>query len=587
MSKKIALYKKAMKTAKAAQIKSEEVIQEHKKTTEMLSNARKIIKNYRKEGLIIPAKYYNKLLKYVKTDMSDRVYESAQITISDIIEHAKNLYSTFKSSRETLSEVLESIENVKNEGCDTTRPENLYTIAKEDFVAGRYEDATSTVKNALDYLNQKAQDFWEAKEAIDELKSAIATATEKDISTHGLIDSTIDAFQNHQYENALHHAKSAISTVEKYIKLYNDAEKNLKSCEKEITDVQDQIFTGDVEKHFAQAKDAFDIHEYQRCISIANECTVMLEKIKNTSEPIFSIALPTDELQPNIYNRCKMTVTNIGKVHAENIHISPNSDIVAIKGFTPISNLCAGESTEVDIALKSTELGSIPVNFVVECIPTTKDESIKTELSYWLNIGGEHVVVDQKVQILRETEYFAGFIRAKIAVENQLSSVITEVGLELIYDTNVLRFDHTEPDYIMTGNKINLGNVNPQERKTVAVYLDPMMCTTTHFDALVYYKDSVGNLKTCTMSRKEVNVVKTPSPTITTSPPNPITHQRQPIVNSAPIISQSQTNEDRILDYIESHDGRVSISKCSAELRLSKEEIKATLQKLEREGRLS
>jgi len=137
---------------------------------------------------------------------------------------------------------------------------------------------------------------------------------------------------------------------------------------------------------------------------------------------------------------------------------------------------------------------------------------------HWLDVGEVGVKLEERatseilktigeILIERETENFRGFIRLKTAVINKSNAVITDVGLELIYDSKVLRLDHIEPNYIMIGNKINLGNINRREKKTVAVYLDPMMCTSSFIDATATFKDLAGEIQMVKMNRKKVNVV--------------------------------------------------------------------------------
>ena len=44
--------------------------------------------------------------------------------------------------------------------------------------------------------------------------------------------------------------------------------------------------------------------------------------------------------------------------------------------------------------------------------------------------------------------------------------------------------------------------------------------------------------------------------------------------------------EDRLLDYIKSHDGELSVNSCSAELSISTDDIRRSLQKLKSDGRI-
>jgi len=114
---------------------------------------------------------------------------------------------------------------------------------------------------------------------------------------------------------------------------------------------------------------------------------------------------------------------------------------------------------------------------------------------------------DGNIMLLRENENLRGFIRMKIAVVNQSPSTVNNVSLRLLYDEKVFRLDRTEPAYSTKGDSVQIGNVGPNEKKTVAFYLDPAMCTISSIDAIMSYRDHVGTLRTLTMRPKEVNVV--------------------------------------------------------------------------------
>ena len=70
-----------------------------------------------------------------------------------------------------------------------------------------------------------------------------------------------------------------------------------------------------------------------------------------------------------------------------------------------------------------------------------------------------------------------------------------------------IRLDHIEPDLERKGNKILFGNIHPKEKRTVAFYLDPQICTESFIDDTLTYKDIYGELKTTAMKRRKAEVV--------------------------------------------------------------------------------
>jgi hypothetical protein len=52
-----------------------------------------------------------------------------------------------------------------------------------------------------------------------------------------------------------------------------------------------------------------------------------------------------------------------------------------------------------------------------------------------------------------------------------------------------------------------LGVVEPHEKKTIAFYLDPQICTESNVEGVLTFKDAQGNLETLKMPRKLASVV--------------------------------------------------------------------------------
>ena len=116
--------------------------------------------------------------------------------------------------------------------------------------------------------------------------------------------------------------------------------------------------------------------------------------------------------------------------------------------------------------------------------------------------------MNSQIEIKRETEFYQGFIRLNMSVLNKVSSVVTDVSLDFIYEDALLRIDHHEPLYEVKNGKILLGNINDGTSKSIAVYFDPLMCTkSAEINCHITYRDSLGNLVFTPMERKFISVV--------------------------------------------------------------------------------
>ncbi|MCK5614894.1 hypothetical protein KAR91_74215, partial [Candidatus Pacearchaeota archaeon] len=111
------------------------------------------------------------------------------------------------------------------------------------------------------------------------------------------------------------------------------------------------------------------------------------------------------------------------------------------------------------------------------------------------------------VDIKREVEFFQGFIRMKVGIQNILNSVITDVRLELHKDDTALRLDHIEPKYKVVADEVLLGNIDAGEKKAIAFYLDPLICLSSFVNATATYKDAKGDMKSFVMPKKKVDIV--------------------------------------------------------------------------------
>ncbi len=114
----------------------------------------------------------------------------------------------------------------------------------------------------------------------------------------------------------------------------------------------------------------------------------------------------------------------------------------------------------------------------------------------------------REVQMLSGVEFFQGYVRIKVGIVNNTSTVITNVTVDLDFNADVLRLAKVEPaTYKMAGTKVNLGVLHTGEKATLAYYFDPQICTMSMIDGTCRYKDAEGSPHIVQMKSRKAEVV--------------------------------------------------------------------------------
>lgn len=111
------------------------------------------------------------------------------------------------------------------------------------------------------------------------------------------------------------------------------------------------------------------------------------------------------------------------------------------------------------------------------------------------------------VRILSGLEFYEGYVRLKVAVINKLDTTITDASLNLTFNRDALRFDRIEPQLPHEGTTVQMGSVKPGEKKTIAYYLDPIICQESVVDCTLTFYDFKGEINHVNMKRRPVDIV--------------------------------------------------------------------------------
>ena len=355
----------------------------------------------------------------------------------------------------------------------------------------------------------------EASSQLTRAKGMLNKVGQLGIDTSQLEDILAKAEQAFQKENYTH----TIDYVKNYLALIDQAEKNKKQLEQMRKSASDQIKSAkfSIEKaervgvtvqHARElntkAQSAFDANDYNSAISYANKSRESTEQLVDESKPSISIEL-SPKMEYDAWKRRDLIVINEGTAHALAITITFLTAL-EVRDLKVIKRLGAGEQKTINVNIKPTEKGEVPVDYILE-FKDLMDRVYKTEdtatiqISTDIETAGESTSPIEKVKtdsnklvVLRKDDFFNGFIRLKISVQNKMQLTATDVSLDIDHDENVLRFDHHEPDtYAMKKEKIQLGNIPSNGDRTIALYFEGLDCSKGgEINCRIDYKDAYG-----------------------------------------------------------------------------------------------
>jgi tetratricopeptide (TPR) repeat protein len=267
---------------------------------------------------------------------------------------------------------------------------------------------------------------------------------------------------------------------------------------------------------FEEALECFDkaLEIAPRFEEAINSKKIAKERLSEKEKPKITIQLSETAFTPNAWRRIELTLKNTGTAPATEIQLEYPHEKVEIDGLSAIATLNPNDEKSLQIGLRPLHVGEVPLTTRIRYKDLDNNE-YKDEKTFWITVEAgvgtevEGGVEEQKPIIKRETEFFNGFVRMKMAVTNPMSQIITDVSLDLDFDEKTLRLDRHEPEYPVKRGKVQLGTISPGTGKTVAFHLDPMTCTKagTELNCRVDYKDAYGKPESTRMAPKKVEVV--------------------------------------------------------------------------------
>lgn len=330
-----------------------------------------------------------------------------------------------------------------------------------------------------------------------------------------LIQQGQEAFDKGKYAEAEKHVQQALHQMKERQLLYDSAAKLHITCTTELERAARYINIEPYKPKLKEVQVAFKTHQLEQTHTLGKDLTRQIRRVPMEARPQLKVSF-TRDLNVGTWTKVNMKLINDGLAHARDIYVRFSG--VEVRGEVYLSELLAGKELEQEVALRAQEVGSLPVTVVLFYRRIYDNREYTEQHKHWYEVGGWteeetlsavelKAVTTGDVDLLREFEFYRGYIRVKVAVANRGTTLIHDTGLELLLDDLVFRLDRVEPRYEVVGHKVKLGNVAPGEKRTLSCYLDPHICTQAKLEGLLSYRDIDNQLRTKQMRPKEVKVV--------------------------------------------------------------------------------
>ncbi|MEI6842730.1 MAG: hypothetical protein WCK53_15790, partial [Methanomicrobiales archaeon] len=405
------------------------------------------------------------------------------------IPHAQELFQNL--ARQQLAQVNTALSSLQTDGAVIAVSSDPIS---QQIAAQHYGDAVIDSEKAIAELTRVRELYVKAKILVPNVTGPPIIQLFED----GKYEEFILAGEEQQRFN-----KKVTELKEKGRKLLVDAEK-----------------FGQVPDHVRSQLDAQDIPTIERAIT-------ELEAFRTTLKPELILTLGHTQLIADEYARLTIQLANRGNAHVRDIRLafSDEFDTKWIRTMT----VNAGVTTTLDIGIRPKLKGNIPLE-VTALYFDGNDKEYRETHEFWIDVVEKGIPTFQpseippthvdkftpktipplQTQISRAYEFYAGYIRVKIAIKNSTPFTIHDVILEPDIDKAILYLERHEPEqYPSENEKIILGTINPHNDRTVSLYLEPIICAKegTDVHCHVRYKDAQGQPGSVDMEPLRIQVV--------------------------------------------------------------------------------
>jgi len=460
------------------------------------------INRLKQKGIILEASKIN--IFVIRNNLASGNYNEVFKDIKKVGEYLKMVEDKYLFLSEEQDEIQELIDEVIDEGLFELDYKTGFSEIRELFQEGRYDEMLDITKELKNEIVSELTNYRELEKMINDLNGRYLTEHERGLEIPSKEFSELTELnQSGSYDEA----RDILSRLEQdltvHTEKYRTVEKALLDAEKMLEEYKRYMAVSDAEKKLEDARILFNDCSYDSCMAAVEDCMDKFNDARISGKPelILSINPADDDLKPDVFNRCELTLLNTGETHANNVKIDIQNPELTVKGLEePIDLLKSGEEESIEIAVKTTEAGSIPAEVKIQCSNIMNDELITFNQKLWLDFETQANVEWQqtrKNEPANDNESGAAILVKsavncehakvvyKIKIENNTNSSISDVSITPFVAKEIFMLDEPEK---------TISLIKKGEAKSTSFVLRPRgECGNVDISGKVRYYDTVSD----------------------------------------------------------------------------------------------
>jgi hypothetical protein len=300
--------------------------------------------------------------KLVDLEKIDLVFSEAERKISAEMARARII---------TMRDLMTS---AKELGIDGVEFISLLNKAEEAFEAKDF-DIIEEYKEAFEDKLEEAKLRHKIEivgKKIDVARKVIAQYKGKGVDVkepEDLISIAMQALDSQNFDSAEQHANLAQKSANEQYRKY-DTEQKLGSVKDILSEaVESGIDVSEITHLLSQAETQIqkgDFNSASELIAKAKgETSDNIQKFIVGKAPRFSVDLPKEGMEADVWNKCHIEITNTGDLAAKNVDLRFKGDM-EVRGVEKIEKLTAGEKKRMEIGVKPKEAGELDMEVLLK-----------------------------------------------------------------------------------------------------------------------------------------------------------------------------------------------------------------------------
>jgi hypothetical protein len=344
------------------------------------------------------------IIKAQKLFRAEKFPDAIQ-TLKDCKKHAKD--SLFLFITDEIKSLYNQFKQLPKNVLQSRDIQKLFTNVDDAIMENRFGQAweftiqLKEIKNTVSQpiakklREQVKDDIIEFQNEIEEARVLGADLTDVQEVFDEIVKRMKTAHEVSELKEVIDYAAAGKRTLERAMRRKSRAE----GQRKEVQEMLDRLLLDyeDIEEHCAipksvdklisKTKSSIENGNFEEASKDIETCKSKLDKLRKGSEPKVDLKFEVSNLQPNIWNRTQISITNCGLASARDVTIKLSGPI-EVRRLPILEELDYNQTLTYEIGLKIDGAGSVPVDIDIDYTRTWDGNQYHEHRELWMNIGG-------------------------------------------------------------------------------------------------------------------------------------------------------------------------------------------------------